>query len=1152
MQFDRIRLSGFKSFVDPTELHIEGGLTGVVGPNGCGKSNLLEAIRWVMGENSPKSMRGSAMDDVIFSGTDRRPARNLAEVTLMLNNDARSAPAEFNDSDLLEVSRRIERESGSAYSINGRDVRAKDVQLLFADAATGAHSPALVSQGQVGNLISAKPQNRRSILEEAAGITGLHARKKDAESRLRGAESNIVRLQDVMQQMEVQSGSLKRQARQASRYRNISGDLSKAEATLLYIRWKGACEALISAETEFKEAEKKVAAVTGEVGRLTTEHAGLAERLPRLRQAEAEAAASLHRIKLARDGLNQEKERLENQRLESEAQLKQIEHDKVREQEMQADANNAVSALEDEYKAIIKDKNADEAGEAQAAAALEKAHAEASEAEKKLDAMSAEVAGIRARQESLTSNLEMLERRNARLNDEAASTESELASLTKGDEQLKAVTDAEAALKKIADELEAMQATLQKAEDARLTTQDKRDNARENANTAKSQLSALESEIKLLEDIMASANASGEAPVSDILKVKAGFEIALGSALGDDLDAPISENSAIGWHNLGPLNNAPSLPTGAKPLTDFITGGEALVRRLSQIGVINEADGHRLAKDLKPGQRLVTAEGALWRWDGFHRQADVKSSAAIRLSQKNRLEELTHQRKKATTDVQKADKALMELERAVDTAHAHERDLRAQRVEKEKSLAEARRNLSECERGASERTKRLAALNERASRIKTEHEETKNQLAKAGEQQKQFAGTDDNEAKLQALRENVEQLRAKLADARAEFDSRHRIQLERGERLDKITADIEAWNSRNQRAISQLDELKTRGQNLKTKLEALSTAPKDIEDKRVKLIAELDKASGARTKAADELARAETSANEKDSSLKTKQADLASTRETRVRFESAQENAMQRRQEMAGLISERFECPPAKVLDKAEVANQDNLPEIHDVERRLERLKAERERLGAVNLRADVELEEIKEQLEHLEGEKTDLEEAISRLRQGINSLNREGRERMLAAFEKVNRHFGELFVTLFGGGEAHLKLIDSDDPLEAGLEIMASPPGKKLQSLSLLSGGEQTLTATSLIFAVFMTNPAPICVLDEVDAPLDDANVERFCGLLDSIVEKTKTRFLIVTHNAVTMSRMDRLFGVTMSERGVSQLVSVDLQMAEQLQAVG
>lgn len=1150
MQFDRIRLSGFKSFVDPTELHIENGLTGVVGPNGCGKSNLLEGLRWVMGENSAKSMRGSGMDDVIFSGTDRRPARNLAEVTLMLNNSERKAPAEFNDSDMLEISRRIERESGSAYRINGRDVRAKDVQLLFADAATGAHSPALVSQGQVGTIITSKPKDRRAILEEAAGITGLHARRKEAESRLRGAENNITRLEDVMQQMEVQTGSLKRQARQATRYRNISGDLSRAEATLMYIRWKAACEALIDSETEYKEAEKNVANITGEVSRLTTEHAGLAERLPRLRQAEAEAAAALHRITLARDGLNQEKERIENQKQEAQAQLAQIEQDKTREQEMQADAGNAVSALEAEYAQIIKEKEANKASEAEAATALEKAHTEASEAEQKLDAMSAEMAGKRARIETLTSDLEMLERRKARLIEEAENTKLELEELTRGDEQLKAVSNAEEALKKAETTLEDMQTTLQKAEEARLGIQENRDQARLDANQAKSELNALDSEIKLLEDIMASSNASGEAPVSDVLKVKTGFETALGSALGDDLDAPISESSAIGWRNLGPLSGEFALPSGAQPLTNFITGGDALVRRLSQIGVVSEADGHKLAKELKPGQRLVTTEGALWRWDGFHRTADVKSSAAIRLSQKNRLEELSATRQKSAGAVAKTDKDLLELERAVDAAHAKERELRQKRGEQEQALGKARRNLGEVERGASERTKRQAALVERKSRIEGEQAETFKRLEKAIEQQKQLNTSDNSEEKLEALRENVESLRAKLADARAEFDSRHRIQQERAERLEKITTDIEAWNSRNKRAVSQLEELKTRSANLKEKLENLVTAPKEIEEKRISLIAELDKAEATRASAADELASAEKAANEKESALKTKQAELATNRETRVRFESARENAMERRQAMATQISERFECPPAKVLDKAEVKNQDNLPEIHDVERRLERLKAERERLGAVNLRADVELEEINEQLEHLTGEKADLEAAINRLRQGIGSLNREGRERMLAAFETVNQHFGELFTTLFGGGEAHLELIDSDDPLEAGLEIMASPPGKKLQSLSLLSGGEQTLTATSLIFAVFMTNPAPICVLDEVDAPLDDANVERFCGLLDSIVAKTKTRFLIVTHNAVTMSRMDRLFGVTMSERGVSQLVSVDLQMAEQLKA--
>ena len=1152
MQFSRIRLSGFKSFVDPTELHIEPGLTGVVGPNGCGKSNLLEAIRWVMGENSAKSMRGAGMDDVIFAGTDRRPARNLAEVTLMLDNDKRTAPAEFNDSKDLEVSRRIERDSGSAYRINGRDVRAKDVQLLFADAATGAHSPALVSQGRVGALISAKPQNRRAILEEAAGITGLHKRRKEAESRLKGAETNLLRLHDVMQQMDTQADSLKRQARQATRYRNISGDLRRAEAILLYQRWKAACEAVLEAERQLRQAENRVAEITGIVAGITTEHSKLAHRLPDLRQEEAEAAAAYHRLKVERDNLEREKEHILEQREELKARIDQTEGDKARERELMDDASDAMKRLSAESAEIETELAQDEDGEAAAAKALEEAHTQANEGEVKLDALSTAVASTRARHESLKSDLENLERRRARLQDEENRAREELAELESGDEQLKEVEAATAALTEAETLLNKLRELVGEREQERLSVMETRDEARGELNGFKAEFSGLEAEIKALEGLIASTQSAGESPVADSLKVKKGYETALGAALGDDLEAPASDTSAIGWRNMGALPDAPTLPDGATALSEFVSGADALARRLSQIGVVDQASGAQLAAKLLPGQRLVTTDGALWRWDGFVRSADVQSAAAIRLSQKNRLEELAVQRASLVAKIGKAEQNLMNAERAIDVAHAKEREARAERGDAEKALEGARRALSTAERAGNERAQRLATLKERTTRIAEDQDETAKRLKKLAADREELGDGDAREKELMDLRAHVEGLRAKLSEARAEYDSRHRIQAERKARVDRIKDELANWTARSERAVAQIAAFEERAGQAAAQLKELDAAPDAIDEKRNGLLSKLTELEAARQAAADKLAEAEQAANDRERGLKDQQTLLGQAREERVRFEAAHENTAGRRDDLAHRITEKFECAPAKVLDVAEVKNQDDMPAPDDMERKLERLKAERERLGAVNLRADVELQELTEQLEHLEKERDDLEAAIARLRHGIGSLNREGRERMLAAFEKVNQYFGELFESLFGGGHAYLELVDSDDPLEAGLEIMASPPGKKLQSLSLLSGGEQAMTATSLIFAVFMTNPAPICVLDEVDAPLDDANVERFCGLLDNIISKTSTRFLIVTHNAVTMSRMDRLFGVTMSERGVSQLVSVDLDMAEQLQAAG
>jgi len=1152
VQFSRIRLSGFKSFVDPTELRIEEGLTGVVGPNGCGKSNLLEAIRWVMGENSAKSLRGAGMDDVIFSGTDRRPARNLAEVSLFLDNSSRSAPSAYNASADLEVSRRIERDSGSAYRINGGDVRAKDVQLLFADAATGAHSPALVSQGQISSIIEAKPKGRRAILEEAAGITGLHTRRKEAESRLRSAEANLLRLQDVMVQMEAQMASLKRQARQASRYKNISGDLRRAEGTLLFVKWQDAGEKVKAAEKEYKLAQSDVTNLTANVSALNTEHAKLAHKLPELRQSEAETAAALHRLTIAKENLDQESERLTHQKQEMEARLSQIISDKLREEENSKDAIEALAKLQEELVQLNIEAEGEKASEQKAAEILQNIQRVASRAEEKFDELSTHMASVRAKSESITSEEESLKRRVERLSGEKNRIDFELNDLIENDQQLEALNTAETFISEKEGALNKARDFVEIIEYKKLAAQEKRDELRTALSAAKADYSGIEAEINALSELLHSSQSNSEKPVADSLKVKSGYELALGAALGDDLDAPLSEDGSFGWKTLEALTSAPKLPTGVKPLSKMVTGSKALDRRLSQTGFIQDGDGLELIAKLQPGQRLVTVDGALWRWDGFVRAADVMSTATIRLQQKNRIEDLEKTKIKLSENVAKAEAKVIEAEDNVDKSIEAERSARLSRAEAERASQEARQTFSKTEKEGSERTKRLAALQEAQSRVKADYDDASKRLKKITTEISELPDIMDAEKNLMENRDNVEKLRSKLAEARAEFDGFARIRDERERRRLKIGEDKASWEGRVDRSKGQIAELAKRTDATKAQIIELEKSPDKIEQKRRVLLSQLKDAEETRQKAADKLASVDKLANEKDRELKTAQELMSGAREGRVRIEANLENSTNLRSTLTQSIFEKFECPPQSVLDKVELKDQENLPDLDAIERRLERLKSERERLGAVNLRADIELQELEEQVLHLTSEKADLETAIHRLRQAIGGLNREGRERMLTAFEKVNAHFTELFTSLFGGGHAYLELVEADDPLDAGLEIMASPPGKKLQSLSLLSGGEQALTAISLIFAVFMTNPAPICVLDEVDAPLDDANVERFCSLLDDITSRTDTRFLIVTHNAVTMSRMNRLFGVTMAERGVSQLVSVDLEMAEKFQATG
>jgi chromosome segregation protein len=1146
VHFTRLRLSGFKSFVDPTELLVEGGLTGVVGPNGCGKSNLLEGLRWAMGEYRVKSLRGSGMDDVIFSGTDIRPARNLAEVTLFLDNSQRRAPAPFNDSGELEVSRRIERESGSAYRINGKEVRAKDVQLLFADAATGAHSPALVSQGRVGELISAKPQNRRAILEEAAGITGLHTRRKEAESRLRSAANNLLRLQDVIVQMEAQRSALKRQARQATRYKNISGDIRRAEACFYYVRWQAIAQSILEIGAQLTDVQKEVGELTATVSKLTTQEAGLVAQLPDLRLGEAEMAAALHRLVVESENLALEEARKQQRLEELESHSLQTRDDQAREAENVSDAAAAIANIGLETKGLVS--QADPEHEDQAKNSLQSAHEAASRAETHYDGLAANYAREQVQQENIVEDQASLRRRIERFSKEGERLASELAANGGEAEEGNILLQSRQAIE--AAEVQRAQADegLTDADKARQLALEERDRSRHALAEAKAKVGGIEAEIRgLQQSLKQGAIATGVA-ISESLTVDKGFEIALGVVLGDDLEAPEAEDQAFGWHRVQPLSPAQELPEGTVTLESHVKGASVLSRRLSQTGLVAAEDGPRLSSLLKPGQRLVTEAGALWRWDGFHKTAEVPSPAAVRLAQRNRLGELGEQRNGARSEANDLGVALKRQEDSVDEALERERVARKERTQSEQSLEAARRDLADVENKTSERTARLAAMEEAKSRVAADLLESRERLENLEQQSQRLPDLSERQAELETARQEMEKLRAALASARAEYDGLRRRQSDREARQNALQRDNEAWSGRLERARGRQQELADRADEIEKAIAMAMESPEEAELRRKALLDQIEKAETRRNKAADKLVTAESKTTEAGQKLKAEEGRLAEARELRARVETAFEAEETRREEMAAAINEKFNCLPTELRSETGLKPDAEPPELEAVDRRLERLRAERERLGAVNLRADIELEEIAEQIDHLTSERQDLEAAIARLRQGIGSINREGRERMLAAFGEVNQHFGELFTTLFDGGEAHLALIDSDDPLEAGLEIMASPPGKKLQSLSLLSGGEQALTAISLIFAVFMTNPAPICVLDEVDAPLDDANVERFCNLLDDISRRTETRFLIVTHNAVTMARMDRLFGVTMAERGVSQLVSVDLETAEEL----
>ena len=863
MKFKKIKVTGFKSFVDPTEIIIEEGLTGIVGPNGCGKSNVVESLRWCMGETSPKSMRSTGMEDVIFSGTSDRPARNNAEVTITLDNKDRTAPSEFNEEEEIQIKRKIEKDRGSEYRINGKEVRARDVQRLFADLSTGAHSPSLISQGRVGALINAKPIDRRAVLEEAAGISGLHSRRHEAELKLKAAETNLQRLKDIMKQLSSQISNLKKQAQQAETYKSISSEINRLEGVVMYLKWYNLKESFEKSNENLQSSESQIQKSTLEVTQATNNQARSNEKIQPLREKEIEAAAKLNRINLERESLDHEEERIKEAKNNLERTIQQIIGDFEREQFQLKDASKDLEILN-----------------------AKKNHTDENQGIHEVD--------------------------NEKIN----------------------------SLKEEKDQLEGRIADLEK--------------------------------------------------------------------------------------------------------------------NIEQYNVIKNSKRDDWQRTIVSNENIMSRQSTLKEVEGY----DDTSNWTKIFSEK---------------------------------FYA--------------SFSEISQKVSEAE--------------DISNKAKSAYEKASNDAKDAATLSLE-------------LRENLRQkdIEQKYSDWTYEF-----------QRLNKS---IKSANE-------HIQELTLRKKKSEEELKKISSRPEEIAQRRGQLIETKGFAETERKFAADRLAEADNELKKIEGNLRKAQNDLANIRESKGRTEATKELAEARLKELDDESQEKFFCKPQNIIQKLEItedleALQFNMDRN---EVKLERLKQQRETMGAVNLRADLETKEIDDELETMSSEKNELDAAIKKMRESIEELNKEGRTRLLKAFDTVNNHFKDVFVKLFNGGKAHLELVDADDPLDAGLEMMVSPPGKKLQSMSLLSGGEQALTAMSLIFAIFLTNPSPICVLDEVDAPLDDANVERFCNLLDDISEKTQTKFMIITHHALTMSRMDRLFGVTMAERGVSQIVSVDLKRAEEIGAV-
>lgn len=1139
MQIHRLKLSGFKSFVEPAELRIEPGLTGVVGPNGCGKSNLLEAIRWVMGETSAKSMRSGGMEDVIFAGTSTRPPRDFAEVVLHASDDA--------DEELV-VTRRIERGAGSAYRVNGRDVRAKDVALTFADAATGAHSPALVSQGKIAQVIAARPAERRAMLEEAAGIAGLHVRRKDAEGKLRGAEANLARLEDLMAGLDTQIASLRRQAKQAERYTELTNQIQAAEARLVFARWREAAAAAKAARAAAGTAEEAVTAAQADVVAAQSEQAAAAQQLADARDelADRRDDASAHGHRMA--ALAEKLEAAETRLADLTRQQQRLEDDRADADRLTTTAVEALARLTQELGASREAVNSAAAARpmlAERAEDRERAHRTAEFA---LAKATADHAGVEAEWRVAEAAVEQAQTRLSRIEAEAARIARARADLAASGDADADVIAARNAADDAADEVTRLRAKLTADQARKAELHTLRDDAASALAAARAELAGIEREhTALARDrdarIKREAGRQGLANALDRVSIAPGYERALAAVLGRDGKSPIGAPPAPQDGRFWTGADSPS-PVADSLLAQLSDCPTELRARLALVHCVDEDD----ARVLAPGEWLVTRAGHLRRWDGFVARGEGAAEAA-QLEAANRLTEL--------------DTALPPLRAAAAAAEANDKAVREELTTLQTALVAQERNIAgaiEAERHALRRVDqaeaakerlaaRLAELASSAAEIETQITAAAAEAATALEARERLPARDAERAALDAAQARNQAARAAVQTALAELAAQDQALAVARERLAAQQADHAGWQARSSDAERRMAETTRRLGEIAEERAVFAAKP-------AALIAEIEASEEARARLAAELAAAEETmriadarGRAADTALAARTETLAQARESRASLAARAENEELRRTEMARISGERFQCPPPLLGDRFGF-DEDNLAPASEESAALERLTAARERIGPVNLVAADELARIEAEHGTSAQEQAELVEAIARLRGSIGSLNREGRERLRAAFEEVDGHFRVLFTRLFEGGQAHLALVDSDDPLEAGLEIYAQPPGKRLQSLSLLSGGEQALTATALIFGLFLTNPAPICVLDEVDAPLDDANVDRFCDLLDSMVHTTKTRYLIVTHNAVTMSRMHRLFGVTMAEKGVSRLVSVDLGEAALLAA--
>ena len=1131
----QLRLAGFKSFADPATLDILPGLTGLVGPNGCGKSNLAEALRWAMGEGQAGALRGGAMDDLIFAGTRTRPIRDAAEVALTLEG---SFPPPFTGETRLQVTRRIGRGGGSTYQVNGRDVRARDVRALFADLGGGARASAMVGQNGVAAVIAARPDERRGLLEDAAGLAGLHARRAEADAKLRAAETNLARAGDRHALLEGQLAGLQRQTQQAARHADLLTRIAAAEAGLHALARSRAAATRAAADAAWAAAQSAAPHAASYAHAAETASETAAAALPGLRSAEASARTAAERARLRQEGHTAAAAQAREALRAAAARHGQVARDLANAEAACTDAVRTEAELAEEAASLA-------AAEADAPSVLASLQAEVAAAAGSLAAEEASTVAAAARvaahaveARALGQALGQAEARVRRAAEGQDRAEAARGRAATGAPDRASLAAALAAAEAAAGDLGSADERLRTAAYALDEAAASATAAREAAISAAVIHDRLTAEAGALAEVLTDGQDGGWVAVLDQLVLPPGLEAALGVALGEELQAagdPGGNEAPRHWRVL-PKLAPPSLP--GTPLSSLVGAPPALARALSGIGVVaGDAEGDAAQPELTPGQSLVSREGALWRWDGYTVRAGTPTAAAARLLRRNRLATVRAQATEAeqvAVQARAASQAADAAERACAAAEVQARTARRSA----EARAGAARGTAQALQTASDATAALlAGLDAQLAALAPDAADAETALEEARSAQAALPAAGRLDAEAAQARNALAAARARDAAATRALDGAIRDGAARRARMAALAREREAWAARAAQARVAVAGLRTRLTEADAEHARLSAAQADLDAAGRDGTAGVPEAEAAHRAAA--LAVAEHGAATAARAAQAAAAALAAAREDLVRAEAAAVQADHAWQALP---------PPS---DAPGVAAADLSPAAEARARAsLARLLRERDALGPVNLRAVDEAAALATEVGTAARGRDEVAAAAASLRGSLRRLDEEARSRLLSVFDEVDRHFQDLFRRVFLGGQARLGLVDSDDPLQAGLEVQAQPPGKRLASLSLLSGGEQSLTALCLVLAVFRCNPAPVCVLDEVDAALDDANVDRLCALLADLAqdgarlgaEAGGTRFLVVTHHGLTMARMDRLYGVTMQEPGVSRLLSVDL----------